>query len=115
MRDQFVQLLSWETGGARERTSFRDSFAKGDRKDRGRDMGVELVEPARPRFHEAEVKIFRYKGEGPLTQPSPARGVGAGRSRCNGVPSPPPHPLADAVMLSCGVAKASSPGEDRIP
>jgi len=30
---------------------------------------------------------------------------------CYGVPSPPPHPLADAVMLSCELAEASSPGE----
>ena len=38
-------------------------------------------------------------------------GEGAGRDRCSAVPSPQPHPLADAVTLNCKLAKASLPGE----
>jgi len=46
-----------------------------------------------------------------LTGSPPARGVGVCGSRYNIVPSPQPHPLADAVTLSCKLAKASLPGE----
>jgi len=56
----------------------------------------------------------------PSPQPSPTRGEGAlfqahnlviKLGGCGNVPSPQPHPLADAVTLSCKLAKASLPGE----
>ena len=47
----------------------------------------------------------------PLTPALSRKGRGTGRGRCNRVLSPPPHPLADAVMLRRELAKASSQGE----
>jgi hypothetical protein len=67
MREKVVQLLSGETGCACEGPSFRDSFAEGDRKDRGHDMGVEWVELGRACFDEEEVEVLWEKGGGPLT------------------------------------------------
>jgi error-prone DNA polymerase len=68
-----------------------------------REHGVEV----RP----ADVNASDWDHTLEALSPSPQPSEGVGRARCNGVPSPPPHPLADAVMLSCELAEASSPGE----
>ena len=66
-------------------------------------------------MHENWLEAMRYLDMDHLAYlqlwPSNFAELDARNCRCNIVPSPQPQPLADAVTLSCKLAKASLPGE----